>query len=41
VSEGELLSVLGGSPWAERIPDLLRDLRRRLGGEAAKRLQVN
>jgi len=41
VSEGELLAVLGGSPWAERIPDLLRELQRRLGGEAAQRLQVN
>ena len=41
VSEAELLAVLGGSPWAERIPDLLRELQRRLGGEAGRRLQVN
>jgi predicted aldo/keto reductase-like oxidoreductase len=41
VSEAELLAVLEGSPWAERIPDVLRELRRRLGGEAGRRLQVN
>ena len=40
VSEAELASVLAGSPWAERIPDLLRELRRRLGGGTARRLQV-
>ncbi|WP_216901394.1 aldo/keto reductase [Synechococcus sp. CCY 9618] len=40
VSEPELLAVLGASPWAAAIPDLLRSLRQRLGGEAVKRLQV-
>ncbi len=40
VSEAELLAVLQASPWAAEIPDLLRRLRRRLGGEAVKRLQV-
>jgi predicted aldo/keto reductase-like oxidoreductase len=40
VSEAELLAVLQASPWAAEIPDLLRRLRRRLGGEAVKRLQA-
>ncbi|MEB3157345.1 MAG: aldo/keto reductase, partial [Cyanobacteriota bacterium] len=40
VSEAELRAALAASPWADRIPDLLRDLRRRLGGGAARRLQV-
>jgi uncharacterized protein len=40
VSEADLLKVLGGSPWAERIPDLLRRLRRRLGGAATQRLMA-
>lgn len=40
VSEAELLAVLGASPWAAEIPDRLRRLRSRLGGEAVKRLQV-
>jgi predicted aldo/keto reductase-like oxidoreductase len=40
VSEAELLAVLQASPWAAEIPDLLRRLRQRLGGEAVKRLQV-
>jgi len=35
VSEGELLAVLGDSPWAEQIPDLLRRLRQRLGAAPA------
>jgi predicted aldo/keto reductase-like oxidoreductase len=39
VSEAELLAVLGASPWASRIPDLLRGLRERLGGTAVRRLQ--
>jgi len=39
VSEAELLAVLGASPWASRIPDLLRSLRERLGGTAVRRLQ--
>jgi len=38
VSEAELLACLGGSPWAARIPELLRDLRRQLGGQATRRL---
>jgi predicted aldo/keto reductase-like oxidoreductase len=40
VSEAELRTVLQGSPWAAEIPELLRRLRRRLGGEAVQRLQV-
>jgi predicted aldo/keto reductase-like oxidoreductase len=40
VSEAELLAALAASPWAERIPNLLRELRRRLGGGTARRLQV-
>lgn len=40
VSEAELRAVLQGSPWAAEIPDRLRRLRRRLGGEAVQRLQV-
>ena len=40
VSEADLLAVLEGSPWAERIPDLLRALRQRLGGGMVRRLQV-
>ncbi len=40
VSEADLLAVLEGSPWAERIPGQLRALRRRLGGGMARRLQV-
>jgi len=39
VSEAELRAALAASPWADRIPDLLRDLRRRLGGGVARRLQ--
>jgi predicted aldo/keto reductase-like oxidoreductase len=40
VSEAELRAALVDSPWADRIPDLLRELRRRLGGGVAKRLRV-
>ncbi len=40
VSEAELRAVLGASPWAAEIPERLRRLRQRLGGEAVKRLQV-
>jgi predicted aldo/keto reductase-like oxidoreductase len=40
VSETELLAVLGASPWAAAIPDLLRRLRQRLGGEDVRRLQL-
>jgi predicted aldo/keto reductase-like oxidoreductase len=39
VSDAELLAVLGGSPWAAQIPDLLRRLRERLGGQTVRRLQ--
>jgi predicted aldo/keto reductase-like oxidoreductase len=39
VSEAELLAVLGGSPRAAAIPELLRGLRQRLGGERVQRLQ--
>jgi predicted aldo/keto reductase-like oxidoreductase len=38
VSEADLLAVLHASPWAERIPDLLRRLRDRLGGTTTRRL---
>jgi predicted aldo/keto reductase-like oxidoreductase len=41
VSEAELRAVLGASPWADRIPDLLRGLRQRLGGQAVRRLQAS
>ena len=40
VSEAELLACLGGSPWAAQIPELLRQLRRRVGGQAVKRLMA-
>ncbi len=40
VSEAELAVVLEQSPWAARIPALLRRLRERLGGETTQRLQV-
>ena len=39
VSEAAVLSVLSESPWAQRIPEILRQLRQRLGGESVKRLQ--
>ena len=38
VSEQDLRSVLGASPWCDRIPSLLRDLRDRLAGEPQRRL---
>ena len=40
VSEAELQTALADSPWADGLPDLLRELRRRLGGGSARRLQV-
>ncbi|MCT0224465.1 aldo/keto reductase [Synechococcus sp. CS-1328] len=40
VSELELEAVLGESPWATRIPELLRQLRQRVGGQQTKRLAV-
>jgi uncharacterized protein len=41
VSEAELRQVLAGSPWAGQIPDLLRRLRDRVGGQASQRLMNN
>jgi hypothetical protein len=41
VSEAELQAVLADSPWADQIPGLLRDLRRRLGGQATQRLMAS
>ena len=38
VSEAQLRAVLGESPWAERIPAILRQLKGRLGGSAVQRL---
>lgn len=40
VSEADLLAVLGASPWAQRIPALLRGLRERLGGTSVRRLMA-
>ncbi len=40
VSEADLRAVLAASPWAERIPELLRRLRERLGGQAVQRLMA-
>jgi len=40
VSEAQLRAVLAGSPWAERIPGILRRLRQRFGGQAVKRLMA-
>ncbi len=41
VSEADLLAVLTASPWAERIPALLRSLRERLGGTSVRRLMAD
>ncbi len=38
VTEAELLAVLAGSPWASRIPLILRRLKQRLGGSRVQRL---
>lgn len=38
VSEAQLRAVLGESPWAERIPAILRQLKARLGGATVQRL---
>lgn len=38
VSEAELRSVLAASPWRDRIPERLRQLRQRVGGQAIQRL---
>ena len=40
VSEQELRSALVASPWIEEIPDLLRSLRQRFGGEKQQRLSA-
>ena len=40
VSEQELRSALAASPWIEEIPDLLRSLRQRFGGEKQQRLSA-
>jgi predicted aldo/keto reductase-like oxidoreductase len=37
VSESDLRAVLHQSPWAEKIPGLLRGLRERVGGFSQKR----
>jgi predicted aldo/keto reductase-like oxidoreductase len=41
VSEAELKQVLAASPWADQIPQLLRDLRQRVGGTATRRLMAS
>jgi predicted aldo/keto reductase-like oxidoreductase len=41
VSEADLLAVLTASPWAQRIPALLRGLRERLGGSRVRRLMAD
>jgi len=41
VSEAELKQVLAASPWADQIPQLLRNLRRRVGGTATRRLMAS
>ncbi|MFZ9974340.1 MAG: aldo/keto reductase, partial [Vulcanococcus sp.] len=41
VSEAELLEALVASPWAQQIPPLLRQLRQRVGGSAARRLMAS
>ena len=38
VQESELQAALVASPWRDQIPDILRALKRRLAGEANKRL---
>jgi hypothetical protein len=40
VSEADLRAVLASSPWAERIPGILRRLRDRFGGQAVRRLMA-
>ncbi|MEX1316853.1 MAG: aldo/keto reductase [Synechococcaceae cyanobacterium] len=40
VSEAELRAVLAASPWVERIPQVLRRLRERLGGQSVRRLMA-
>ena len=38
VSEADLRAVLAESPWADQIPELLRGLRKRVGGTTQQRL---
>lgn len=38
VPEADLRAVLAGSPWRDQIPERLRELRQRVGGEAVQRL---
>jgi predicted aldo/keto reductase-like oxidoreductase len=38
VSEADLRAALAGSPWRDQIPERLRELRQRVGGEAVQRL---
>ena len=38
VSEADLQAVLGESPWVDQIPEILRGLRKRVGGTTQKRL---
>jgi predicted aldo/keto reductase-like oxidoreductase len=40
VSEAQLRAALAASPWAERIPAILRQLRERLGGQDVRRLMA-
>ncbi len=40
VSEAQLREVLAASPWAERIPAILRQLRERLAGQEVRRLMA-
>jgi predicted aldo/keto reductase-like oxidoreductase len=40
VSEDQLRAALVASPWAERIPTILRGLRQRLGGQQVRRLMA-
>ena len=40
VSEQALLGVLKDSPWGDRIPDILRRLRERVGGDPQERLST-
>ncbi len=41
VSEIEIRNVLSNSPWVDSIPDILRKLKRRIGGQERRRLWSN
>jgi predicted aldo/keto reductase-like oxidoreductase len=41
VAEQELRQALAASPWADQIPERLRELRRRIGGSPGKRLMAD